>query len=283
MQVSASQSPSKFFDRMTAGELAVGTIVLSPGVEYVEILGYAGLDFVVIDLMATSVDWAEAAHQIRAASRFGVTPFIRVPAYPREHDVSIDTGLAIAVARAIAIGAHGALGSVSTAPAVAALIAPAEDAHARPYLDISAPTKTDAQLDYVRAQPAPLVMPLLETRTAIDNLREIMDVPNLRAVMIGMGDLSKALGTPGDGRSAVVREALAEVTKRAAERKVLVLANVLTYLPGSETPEAVAANAAFLRSSGVDGVWLPRPPVVLHHAYSKMLGLLSVELANQDA
>ena len=48
---------SRLHDRLAARQLATGTIALNHGLEIVELLGYAGLDFVCLDMMVTSPDW----------------------------------------------------------------------------------------------------------------------------------------------------------------------------------------------------------------------------------
>lgn len=268
---------SRFFRRIADRELALGTIVLDEGPSYVETLGYTGLDFCVIDLMVASIGWGEAAHHIRAANRHDLTPFMRVPVYPREGERELDGRVAADVSRALAIGAEGVMAPVNTAGAVAALIEPASDAHQRLFIDTSQEHKSAAQLAYVRAQPAPIVFPVLETRTAMDNLAEILAVPGLPAVMLGMGDLSKALGSFGEDRSPVMREAVLEVIRRAAERNVLVIANVLSYQPGRLASDEIAAGVAWLREAGVAAAWLPRPTVLLQAAYTDLIGRIRPE------
>lgn len=269
---------SRLFDRLENDQFAVGTIMLTEGADFVEVLGYAGFDFCCIDMMVTSIDWGEAAHQIRAANRHNVTPWIRLQAYPFGHDTHPDGRLPADVLRALSIGAECVLASVNTAEAVAALIHPVTDSHRRPYIHTGGPHKSDLQDAYERRQPGALVFPNIETRRAVDNLAEILAVPDLRAVMLGLGDLSSDMGTPGDDRSPVMVELIQEVVRRASERNVMVFANVLSYLPDSDSAPAMASKLKWLWEAGVRAGWISRQPLVVQRVYEETLRLVRADL-----
>src|SRR5215831_20537708 len=48
----------------------------------VEVAGLAGIDCFMADMMFTALDWADIAALIRAARGTGISPMIRVQAYP---------------------------------------------------------------------------------------------------------------------------------------------------------------------------------------------------------
>ena len=51
--------------------------------------------------------------------------------------------------------------------------------------------------DYVEEAQRPLIVPMIETQLAVRNLKEILSVPGVDAVMIGPYDLSASLGVMG--------------------------------------------------------------------------------------
>jgi len=50
---------------------------MTPSPELVELCGYVGFDYVIIDRMVTSVDWIRASEMVRAADAFNVASIIR--------------------------------------------------------------------------------------------------------------------------------------------------------------------------------------------------------------
>lgn len=257
--------------RLAAGELAMGTVVLAPGEEVVEILGYEGFDFVVVDLSVSSTDWSQAASMVRAAREYGVTPWVRLPAYPWAAHGAVDAGLAANALRAIAIGAECVTASANTAPQVAALLAPAQDWHRRPYLWKSLSDSTPLQDYYDGSERPPLIFPVLESSEAIENLDEIIALPELRALFLGLGDLSNDLGHPFDDRHPEVRRVVADVVARAAARDVAVFANVLSYAdPERATVESVSEGVRWLWDTGVRAVWLPNPWFVVQRHFHRL-------------
>src|SRR6185295_14390004 len=94
--------------------------------------------------------------------------------------------------------------------------------------------------DYVRAaNDATLIAIQLEERAAIDNLDELLQVPEVDVFFIGPSDLSQSMGHPGNPKAAPVAEAIARSFERirAAGR-----------IPG--TP-ATADNVADVLGKGV--------------------------------
>ena len=109
---------SRMYERYAREQLATGTITLNHGLEFVEVLGYSGLDFICIDLMVTSLDWSEVAQMVLAAKRYQVTPWVRLSTYPWGEQGEMDPGLPAQVSRAFALGAECVLASVNSAAQV---------------------------------------------------------------------------------------------------------------------------------------------------------------------
>jgi 2-keto-3-deoxy-L-rhamnonate aldolase RhmA len=265
---------SRMHDRLARGETAIGTLITTHGPELVEIVGYSGLDFACIDLMTTSLDWGDVATMVLAARRYDVTPWVRLPAYPWAGD-DPDPGLAADVLRALAIGAECVMASVNTAEAVELLLRPAENAHRRFYILQGRARQTAEQARLDALEPEHRIFPCLESRSAIDAIDAILAVPGLRQIYLGMGDLTKALGHPGDDRHPEVRAVVAEVVAKAVAKGIVVSANTLGYLgPEADLGQRVAAGVRALADAGVGVVLIPRPAMVVQDFYERTLDLV---------
>lgn len=65
-----------------------------------------------------------------------------------------------------------------------------------------------------------LVTLMIESTEAVGNLKDILSVPGIGAIMIGEGDLSQDLGHPRQYDAPVVQEAMAEILARAREADI---------------------------------------------------------------
>ena len=61
---------------------------------------------------------------------------------------------------------------------------------------------------------------MIEKKTALNEIDDILAVPDLGFVFIGPSDLSTQLGHPGDKQHPAVQEAIADIEERAVERSV---------------------------------------------------------------
>lgn len=265
---------SRMFDRLERDEVAVGTVMLEHGPEWAELIGYAGLDFACIDMMVTSIDWREAADVVRACTRFDVTPWIRLPAFPWG-GADIDPRLPADVLRAISMGFEGVLASVNTANAVAEMLGPLTEGHHRPYLSpklvvegVTPPRGPD--------DPEPWIFPLIESLEAIENLEEICKVEGLKAVMLGMGDITRLLKQPHD-RTPEIRKLVTDTVKLATEHDVAVISVSMAAFrhEGRDTPESVAEGIEWLHEAGVKVVWTPHMTAVAQRFYERVLATVA--------
>jgi 2-keto-3-deoxy-L-rhamnonate aldolase RhmA len=257
------------FDRINKGEVAVGTVMLEHGPEWAELLGYAGMDFACIDMMVTSIDWREAADVVRSCARFDVTPWIRLQAFPWG-DAELDTRLPADVLRAISMGFEGVLASVNTPHAVAAMLKPLSEGHHRPYLSpkLSVPGVTPAPSG---GDQEPWVFPLIESLAAVENLEEICKVDGLKAIMLGMGDLTRLLKQPHD-RTPEIRKLVTDTVKIASEHGVAVISVSMAAFrhEGRDTPESIAEGIEWLWNAGVKAVWTPHMTAVAQRFYERV-------------
>lgn len=261
---------SRMFDRFAREQLATGTIMLNHGLEVVEVLGYSGLDFICIDMMVTSLDWSEVAAMVLAAKRYDVTPWVRLSSYPWGGDET-DAGLPAQVLRASGLGAECVLASVNTARQVERLLQPLANPHRRFYIRQRGEGRTEAQRRIDEAEPELRVVPIIESTGALEHIDEILAVPGLRMIYLGMGDLTKALGHPGDDLHPDVREVIGQIVGKARSRGIVVCANALGYRHGVDLSELIADCVESLWELGVRAVLVPRPTMVIQYFYEKTL------------
>ena len=98
----------------------------------VEVAGLAGYDCFMADMMFTSHDWDSIAHLVRAARGTGISPMIRVQAYPwssGEANPGVDRRTISDAARALSLGATAVTISVSSKEEVRELMGLKTDWH----------------------------------------------------------------------------------------------------------------------------------------------------------
>jgi 2-keto-3-deoxy-L-rhamnonate aldolase RhmA len=167
----------------------LGTWIKLSSPESVEIMAYAGFDFVVIDLEHTTLDLGAASAHIAMARALGIHPLVRVP----DHGLSViqrvlDAGAAgvvvphvdtseqaRAVVRATCFPPRGIRGSGGTSRAGRWGMLPRAD-----------------YLEYGNAQALCVVQ--LESDVAIDNASQILAVDGIGAAFVGTADLSMSMG-----------------------------------------------------------------------------------------
>lgn len=187
---------NKLLEAAKARRLSIGILEVTASPEIVETLAFAGFDWVCIDLMFESTDWTLAAHMVRAAKGAGISPVIRVPSNPWA--AGEDAHVLVDVTRAIGIDATGVMVSLDSPRLLAKAVEVSREWHRNIHV---VPFADDMRLqEQMQKQMADdtLLIPLLESDYALQNLEEFFRVEGLKAVSIGISDASKMLGHPLD-------------------------------------------------------------------------------------
>ena len=196
--------------RLQQGEVVVGPFVIVPSVPLIDTLGYAGMDFCIIDTEHGPVSAESAADLVIAAQGTGVAPIIRVG----ENDERL-------ILRTLDIGADGVqvpqINTIEDAKKVinAAKYAPVGArgmsvfTRAGDYYLNKGVGHTDRQNDET------MIVVHIEGQRGLDNLDEIMTVEGIDVLFLGPYDISQSLGVPGEVRSEKVETALKEATAKA--------------------------------------------------------------------
>lgn len=200
---------------IAAGKPAVGGFLMIPSPEIVEIMGYAGLDFVIIDTEHGPADNQTVAHLIRAADAAGITPIVRVRWVG---DPSL-------ILRALDLGAQGVQVPMIEDGATAARVVAAARYHPEGRRGLAgvraARYGADDLPDYVReANREVMVVCQVETGSGVAKAREIATTPGVDVVFVGPVDLSQSLGHPGERRHPALLGAMEQVFAACREAGV---------------------------------------------------------------
>lgn len=208
-----------------AGRPAHGLWSLLPGAVTAELLAAAGPDYVVLDLQHGTLAEADLPGVTAAVARAGAVPLVRT----RSAQFA-DVG------RPLDLGAHGVLvPNVRDAAHVREVVAACRYAPAG--------TRSAGRLS--GGTHAPLVMIVLETATALDDLDAVLAVEGLDGVYVGPTDLGLSLGQGGYAD----QDVLASIIARA----VAAGTPVGVHAPdGGAQAAAYAAQGATIVTAAVD-------------------------------
>ena len=206
--------PNRMKEKILRGEPALGCSVMFPSPQVVEMLGFAGFDWVLIDCEHGSIGPADIELMAMACDAVGITPIAR----PRTNSASdiqsvMDRGvMGVQVPHVnTAEDARRAVAAVKFGPGAAR--------------GLAAGTRPDSwglgarMPDFAaRANAQSLVCVQLEHESALRNLDAILAVDGIDVFFIGPSDLSQSMGFPGDPKAPPVAEAIdrALATIRAA-------------------------------------------------------------------
>ncbi|CAG0953441.1 partial 5-keto-4-deoxy-D-glucarate aldolase, partial [Gammaproteobacteria bacterium] len=167
--------------------------VMLPSPAVVEMCGYAGFGFVILDREHGAAGMETLENQVRAADAAGIPAIVRVPSRAPDN-----------ILHAMDAGANGILvPHVITAEDAEAAV---RAAHFPPRGSRGMTTTSRAgrhglasPADYMaRARSETVVICQIEDGAALQNVTAIARIPDLDAMFVGPADLSTSLGHPGE-------------------------------------------------------------------------------------
>jgi 4-hydroxy-2-oxoheptanedioate aldolase len=211
------------------GEAALGVFVAFPSPDVVEMCGYLGFDFVLLDAEHGPMSVESAAHLLRAAQCAGITPIVNVPSSNPQ-----------TIGRYLDIGALGIQVPQVNDRDEAEAIVRAVKYHPLGHRGMARPRSgrygiIDSMPDYVEAaNKETMVIASIENIEGVMHLPHILDTPGIDVFLIGPHDLSQSLGMPGQVGSPLVKSAIDTIVTqvRGAGRAVGIFA-----------PDAAAARS----------------------------------------
>ena len=192
LKMPSMESVDKFKAAMDSDQGALGPFMITSDPAYVEAAGYAGYDFVLLDMEHGPGTFENLQNLIRAANVAGVCPVVRVP---RGMDIWID--------RALDVGAGALLvPQIDTADQVRAVVSaakygPVGTRGTNRFVRSACYGAMPGSEYFAKAQETVVIIQA-EGKKAVENLDEILDVPGVDVLFIGPYDLSSSLGHVGE-------------------------------------------------------------------------------------
>ena len=244
-------------EKMKRGEKVIGTFTHIGGNVAVELLGLAGLDFVVIDTEHAPFSNQSVMDYVIASEVRGITPVVRVADHTRA-----------SLHRPINSGAKSLIIPCMETVAEAKLLSEQckfypTGRHCFPYSRNSSWGRDSAGrlTDFFDEQNDDiLIMPQCETVGFLDNLEEILAMKAIDGVFVGPFDLSTDMGVPGqfgDPKMVAAREKILRCCKEAGKFAWI-------FSPNAEAGKQNLAD-------GFDGTAISMDTVVYADAFKKMV------------
>jgi 2-keto-3-deoxy-L-rhamnonate aldolase RhmA len=213
---------SRLFRKLESKQLALGAYVkgaphLMPG------LAKAGFDFVRPDMMFSAIDWKELDHIIRASALADLTTMVRVPNNPWFGGTD-NVQCVVDAARAFSIGADAVQVSVASTRQVEALLHIAKDWHRSGAGEFPS-TADELKNHQQKIARQALIVPSIESKTAIAEIRDIASLEGLRAIFIACTDFAEQLGHPFDYEHPEVWAAFDKIAQLARDNNLTLVAN----------------------------------------------------------
>ena len=189
--------------KMATGGAALGVFIAIPSPDVVEMCGYLGFDFVLLDAEHGPMSVESAAHLLRAAECAGITPIINVP-----------SNNAQTIGRYLDIGALGIQVPQVNDRDEAEAIVKAVKYHPRGQRGMARPRAghyglVGSHQEYMdQANRDTMVIASIENIEGVMHLPHILDVEGIDVFLIGPSDLSQSLGIPGQVGTPLVKSAV---------------------------------------------------------------------------
>jgi 4-hydroxy-2-oxoheptanedioate aldolase len=196
-------------ETLADGGVAFGTWLQTPSPTVANILARSGMDFVTIDMEHGPHSFSEAETILYAIEAGGAAPMIRMG--------PVD---AATILRACDIGCQSILvarcqsGEQAEAVVRAMTFQPRGDRGMAPFTRLHDWSSEDLPAKLVAANEEQLAGVLIEDADGLAHLDDILAVPNLDLVYVGIYDLSQTLGLPGLLEHPTVLDTVADVARR---------------------------------------------------------------------
>jgi 2-dehydro-3-deoxyglucarate aldolase len=236
---------NRFRDAIENDGVVLGARASSFSPSLVEIYGDLGLDFVWLDFEhsgQSAWDSTEVEHLVRAAELSKIDLLVRIPyAHPPMIRKVLDTGVRnILVPRVDT--------AEETRRAVRATRFTYEDEPGDRGMASQRSSEYGMSENYAEREDKNVnVGVMIEKRTALENIEEILAVSDLGFVFVGPGDLSVQLGHPGDSAHADIQSAIDQI--ESASKEAGVPLGGISHDP-SEAIETIESGYQIVRIGG---------------------------------
>lgn len=191
------------------GKVALGTWLVTPSATVASVIALSGFDFLIIDCEHGPVSYETAEIIVTAAENEGSTPLIRI------HQNNCQE-----ILRGLEIGAHGVIiPQIVTADDAKQVVEavkyyPQGKRGFSPYTRSAGYNSNNAMKIPETENNNTFIGIIVEGVEGIKNLDEILSVPHINMIYIGLYDLSQSVGKPGDTACAEVKDLLKECARK---------------------------------------------------------------------
>lgn len=199
--------------RLQAGETSYGLWVSIESPSVTEAAVTLGLDWVCVDMEHGHLDFRDVMEHLRAVRGSETAVVVRVPGIEMS-----------AIKRALDMGAHGVIMPYARS---------AEEVERgftygryppRGIRGISGDRAVKWGLgtqDYLRdADAETLIIPLIETRGAVEDIDALLDIPGMEAIFFGPADLSASYGYVGEWEGPGMAQCILDVRAKASAKGI---------------------------------------------------------------
>ena len=215
-KIPSLEQVKKFREGLDSPAGVFGPFMITADPAFVEAAGYAGYDFVLLDMEHGPGTFENLQNLIRGANVAGVMPVVRVP---RGTDIWID--------QALDVGAGGVMipqidnAEQARIAVAAAKFSPRGNRGTCRFVRSAGYGAVPGARYFADAQDTVVILQA-EGRKAVENLDEILEVEGIDIIFVGPYDLSSSLGIIGQIDHPMVMEAIQDIVNRASKKGVKV-------------------------------------------------------------
>lgn len=203
-----------FIEKLKIGTTVLGTFSKTSDAGLIEVMGFAGFDFIIIDLEHGPNSYLNAQDLVRAAKGAGSFPIIRVAA-----NSAVDIG------KALDIGAMGVQVPQISNKDEALQAVQCAKFHPLGMRGVcrfvrAAEYSNKDRFNYFREANDNFLILQLEGVEGVNNFEEIVEVEGINIIFLGPYDLSQALGVSGQINHPLVLEKMKDIISGCAVRGI---------------------------------------------------------------
>ena len=204
------------FKEKLKGDGAIGVFSKTGDPAFIEAMGYAGMDYVIIDLEHGPNSVQSVQNLIRGAQVAGLMPIVRV----KESCASV-------MSEVLDIGAGGIqVPQITTKAEAEAVIkrtkfSPVGERGVCRFVRAANYSAKD-RFEYFKDANEAVTILQIEGQEGIDNIEEILSVEGIDVLFIGPYDLSQSLGVAGQIEHPLVEQKMLEIVELCAKKGITV-------------------------------------------------------------
>ncbi len=205
---------NKIKQSLLDGDVVFGMLNSTPLPLLIEMTGYAGYDFIILDQEHLLRDATELEHGIRAAECADITPFVRVPGpFPHLIQQVLDAGAQGVVVPRVENAEQATLASQ------ACRYAPLGNRGITGGRNTGFGRLPLAEYTQIANQEVMLIL-MIESQIGVENLDEILSVPGVDMILEGAMDLAFSMGHQGLAQHPKVQQTITTIAEKCQNHRI---------------------------------------------------------------